>query len=132
MSLIKRLDTHISKPIPYDIDIIEKVGYNFICDDIMRMMESLILKEARAFEILKKQYEEMLAGLPKGSLTLKRGVYYYLNYKEHGKMVSKYVGKKSPETEALREKIEKRRHIEKMLRNIDAELKIAQKVRETE
>lgn len=98
----------------------------------MRMMESLILKEARAFEILKKQYEEILAGLPKGSLTLKRGVYYYLNYKEHGKTVSKYVGKKSPETDALREKIERRRHIEKMLRNIDAELKIAQKVRETE
>ena len=29
MSLIKRLDTHISKPIPYNVDILEKVGYNF-------------------------------------------------------------------------------------------------------
>ena len=51
-------------------------------DEIMRMLENLVLKEARTFEILKKQYEAMLAELPKGSLTLKRGVYYYLNYKE--------------------------------------------------
>ena len=101
-------------------------------DEIMRMLENLVLKEARTFEILKKQYEAMLAELPKGSLTLKRGAYYYLNYKEHGKMISKYVGKKSPEIDSLREKIEKRRHIEKMLRNINAELKIAQKVRDSE
>lgn len=46
-------------------------------DEIMRMLENLVLKEARTFEILKKQYEAMLAELPKGSLTLKRGVYYY-------------------------------------------------------
>ena len=101
-------------------------------DEIMRMLENLVLREAHTFETLKKQYESMLAELPKGSLTLKRGVYYYLNYKEHGKMSSKYIGKESPEIDSLREKIEKRRHIEKMLRNINAELKIAQKVRESE
>ena len=47
-------------------------------------------------------------------------------------MVAKYIGKKSPEIEALREKKEKRRHVAKMLCNIDAELKIAQKVRKSE
>ena len=77
-------------------------------DEIMRMLENLVLKEARTFERLKKQYKAMLAELPKGSLTLKRGVYYYLNYKEHGKMISKYVGKKSPEIDSLREKIKNR------------------------
>lgn len=39
---------------------------------------------------------------------------------------------KLPEIDSLCEKIEKRRHIEKMLHNINAELKIAQKVRESE
>ena len=39
-------------------------------DEIMRMLENLVLKEARTFEILKKQYEAMLAELPKGSLTV--------------------------------------------------------------
>ena len=44
-------------------------------DEIMRMLENLVLREAHTFEILKKQYEAMLAELPKGSLTLKRGAY---------------------------------------------------------
>lgn len=95
----------------------------------MSVIKNMVQKEAAVFEQLKAQYEAMLEELPKGSLTVKKGVYYYLNSKEGEKMISKYVGKASPEIDKLREQIERRRHIEKMLRSVNRELKIADKVR---
>lgn len=73
----------------------------------------------------------MLAMLPKGTLVGcdKNGrTYYYLKYREGKKVVSKYVSKS--EVETIAELIEKRKHIEAMIKSLNEELMIAEKALE--
>ena len=66
-----------------------------------------------------EKYQEALAELPKGTISekqVKGNTYYYMKYREGKKIVSKYIGKK--EIEELKQQIDKRRHIEAMIKSL--------------
>lgn len=97
----------------------------------MNMLIDTIIKERRRIAYMLERYGEMLAMLPKGTLVGcdKNGrTYYYLKYREGKKVVSKYVSKS--EVETIAELIEKRKHIEAMIKSLKEELMIAEKALE--
>lgn len=76
-----------------------------------------------------EKYEEALLALPKGSLSERcvRGkTYYYLKYRENGKVISRYVP--FDQTEEIRSGIEKRKHTETMLLSLKKEQELADKI----
>lgn len=70
-----------------------------------------------------QQYESIILTLPKGSLICKKNSYYYLKYRDGDKVYDEYIGKDSETIKELAEKINYRKHCEKML----SELKIERK-----
>jgi hypothetical protein len=63
-------------------------------------IKAVLREELENSERMKMRYEEELASLPKGSLVrriIKGNEYYYLVYREDGKVRSEYKGKSSPE-----------------------------------
>lgn len=98
------------------------IGMNLITDTIQ--------KEKSRIEYMLKQYNEILARLPKGSIlerNLNNQTYYYLKYREGKKVVSKYIGKSKDTVLPL---LEKRKHTEAMIRSLENELRIAEKALE--
>ncbi len=78
-----------------------------------------------------EKYREILAGLPKGTISEKKvngNTYCYLKYRDGKKVVSKYIGKN--DIESIRGQIEKRRHVEAMIHSLTEEQKFAEKVLE--
>ena len=59
---------------------------------------------------------------------VKQSTYYYLKYREGKKVISRYIPQK--DVEAVREQVEKRRHIETMIRSLQEERAIAEKALE--
>jgi len=63
--------------------------------------------------------------LPKGSLLLRKignNEYFYLKYRENGKNIAKYIGKKNKiDVQELKEKIKKRKHLEGVMKNLNQE-----------
>lgn len=97
----------------------------------MNLLIDTIIKEKRRIAYMLDRYEKMLVMLPKGTLVgcEKNGrTYYYLKYRNGKKVVSKYVGKASVET--IAGQIEKRKHIEAMIKSLKEELGIAEKALE--
>ena len=77
------------------------------------------------------KYQEELETLPKGTISEKKvrqSTYFYLKYREGKKVFSRYIPKKN--VEAVREQVEKRRHIETMIRSLQEERAIAEKALE--
>lgn len=96
----------------------------------MNLIINTILKEKRRIEYMLDEYRGILSRLPKGSVSSveKNGkVYYYLKYRDGKKIITKYLGKDAGEIETL---VEKRKHIEVMIKSLEGELKIAQKALE--
>ena len=63
-------------------------------------IKGVLLEELENSERMKVRYEEELSDLPRGSLVkrlIKGNEYYYLVYREAGKVQSKYRGKSSPD-----------------------------------
>ena len=84
---------------------------------------------------LREVYEKQLADLPKGSLQTKvrnGKKYYYLAYRNNGKTVSDYAGNNEADIVVLRERLERRKGIENLLKAIKKELALMNKVLETE
>lgn len=77
-----------------------------------------------------KEYERLLADLPKGSLICRKKEYYYLKYRREGKVCDEYIGKNSNIVSDLKEKLEQRRHYEKMLSALKQEQKTIHKILE--
>lgn len=95
------------------------------------MILTTVMQEKQRIDYMLEKYQEALAELPKGTISKKQvkgNTYYYLKYREGKKIVSKYIGKK--EIEELKQQIDKRRHIEAMIKSLLEELKIAEKVLE--
>lgn len=77
------------------------------------------------------KYRNELSELPKGSLSAKEvngKKYFYLKYRESNKVCSQYI--RQAEVDMVRQKIEKRKHIEAMISSLENELAIANKVLE--
>ena len=76
------------------------------------------------------KYETELSSLPKGVLitkSIKGNQYYYLQYRDGKKTVSKYIGRQSDKVEELQKQIDRRRYIQLMLKILHEEYATAQK-----
>lgn len=97
----------------------------------MNLIISTMLLEKQRIDYMLAKYQEVLAELPKGTISekqVKDNIYYYLKYREGKKIISKYVRKQ--EIEKLKEQLDKRRHIEAMIKSLLEEQKLANKVLE--
>ena len=92
----------------------------------MSLILETIRQEKVRIEYMISKYSQSLEKLPKGYLS-ERNVngrhYYYLKYREGKKVVSKYISKKDVDT--VKQRLEKRKHIESMLQSLQEELNIA-------
>jgi hypothetical protein len=84
----------------------------------MEVLNGILKEELNRLRKLKKNYENKLKKIPKGSLIrkeIKRNIYYYLNYRDGGKSVFRYLGKlNKEEISKIKEKIEERRKLRKL------------------
>lgn len=97
----------------------------------MNLVISTVKKEKQRIDYMLEKYCEMLARLPKGTISEKKvngNTYCYLKYRDGKKVISKYIGKN--DVEAMREQIEKRHHVEGMIHFLTEEQKLAEKVLE--
>ena len=97
----------------------------------MNLIISTVLQEKQRIDYMLAKYQEALAELPKGTISEKRvkgNTYYYLKYRDGKKVISKYIGK--GDTEELKNQIDRRRHIEAMIKSLLEEQKLAAKVLE--
>ena len=95
------------------------------------MILSTILQEKERIDRMLTKYQEHLGTLPKGTISekkVKQSTYYFLKYREGKKVISRYIPQK--DVEAVREQVEKRRHIETMIRSLQEERAIAEKALE--
>ena len=89
-------------------------------------IKGVLREELENSERMKVRYEEELACLPRGSLVkrvIKGNEYYYLVYREDGKVRSDYRGKSSPEeiaeyAEAKRKRAQYRKQLSKVKKQI--------------
>lgn len=97
----------------------------------MNLILSTILQEKERIDRMLVKYQEELRPLPKGTISekkIKQSTYFYLKYREGKKVISRYIPQK--DVEAIREQVEKRRHIETMIRSLQEERAIAEKALE--
>ena len=90
----------------------------------MSLVSSLLNKESVRNQNMITEYEKELTILPKGSIKMKvigRNSYYYLNYRDGKRVVSKYIGKDEESVNLVREQLAKRHHIELMLKQLKQE-----------
>ena len=79
------------------------------------LIHSAVQQEAVRNEQMILQYEALIEGLPKGSIACRKNGYYYLRYRENGKLYDKYIGKDTEKVDTLREKLALRKHYAEML-----------------
>ena len=97
----------------------------------MSMILSTISREKIRIEYMLAKYQEEYDALPKGTLSEKQvgeKTYYYLKYRSGKKVVSQYISKAN--VNLIREKVERRKHFENMIKSLHEELSVAEKVLE--
>ena len=97
----------------------------------MNMILSMVLQEKQRIDYMLARYHETLSELPKGTISeklIKGNTYYYLKYTDGKKVISKYVGK--DKIQEVRELVEKRRHIEALIKSLTEEQQLATKILE--
>lgn len=105
------------------------VWYNVFV--VKNMLFNIAVKnEAIRNQQMISEYKKLISDLPKGSLICRKNEYYYLKYRENGKMYDKYIGKDMKLIEDIKEKINLRKHYSEMLERLNEEQKIIQKVLE--
>lgn len=99
----------------------------------MNMILSTITKEKARIEYMLVKYREEYKTLPKGTISEKQvgeKTYFYLKYRSGKKVISQYINKAN--VDEIKEQIERRKHIEAMIKSLQEELSIANKVLEGE
>lgn len=94
------------------------------------LIQSVVQNEADRNESMIRQYEALIAELPRGSLICRKKEYYYLKYREGGKIHDEYIGKDPEVVADIRNKLEQRRHYTEMLAALKQEQKAIQKILE--
>jgi len=98
----------------------------------MKILNGVLNEELDRLNKLKKNYEKQIAKLPKGSLirkNVKGNIYYYLNYRQEKKKIFKYIGKlPKKELGNLLDKIEERRKLEKLNKQVKKDIKKLEKM----
>ena len=93
----------------------------------MSFFSLMTKREVTRMTALKQNYEEQLASLPKGTIRKKERNgrnYFYLAYRAEGKVVSEYIGNDESALDVLRERLERRKNIEALLKSIKNELRL--------
>lgn len=111
------------------IDILRFVWYNKAEVRTM-LIDSVVQKEAVRNEQMILQYESLIEALPKGSIACRKNGYYYLRYRENGKLCDKYIGKDTETVDTIREKLALRKHYTEMLSALRQEQKTIHKLLE--
>lgn len=99
----------------------------------MRFFATMTLREAKRMTALRELYEKQFEDLPKGSVHAKERnskKYFYLTYRRDGKVVSEYVGNDESIIDDLKERIERRKGVERLIKDIKKELALMNKVLE--
>lgn len=95
------------------------------------VIKSVFIDEFERNKRLVARYTEELNSLPKGALFLRsigNQRYYYLNFREGKKVVSKFLGKEdSVDVEKLKEQLEQRKKLKVLLKKIKFEQKELEK-----
>lgn len=94
------------------------------------IINNVIEKESLRNEEIIRQYEDLIASLPKGSLICRKKEYYYLKFREDGKLRDQYIGKDPEVISSVREQLEQRKHYVKMLSALKKEQKAIHKILE--
>jgi len=101
-------------------------------EDAMKILNSVLNEELDRLNKLKKNYDIQISKLPKGSLirkNIKGNIYCYLNYRQEKKKIFKYIGKlPKKELDNLLDKIDERRKLEKLNRQVKKDIKKLEKM----
>ena len=96
------------------------------------VIEGMLKEELARNERMIKRYQAELDSLPKGTIVkriINTDEYYYLNYRENKKVISKYLGKADAfNLDDLEKQIKKRQDIIKILRKLKIEEKELKKI----
>lgn len=99
----------------------------------MNIIAALVLREESRNINMRKLYEGEIDALPRGTITKKRvgaNEYYYLKYRKGDKTVTDYLGKDTEKMEQIRQQLQKRKHYEEMLSELNKEHAIIKRVLE--
>ena len=94
------------------------------------LINSVIKSEQVRNDRMIAEYEALISTLPKGSLICRKQEYYYLKYRENGKVCDKYIGKDMELVNDIRNQLERRKHYETMLSRLYDEKKAILKIME--
>lgn len=95
------------------------------------MILRTVMQERQRIEYMLGRYQQVLEQLPRGTISEKAvsgKTYYYLKYRNGKKVVSQYI--RNVEIDTVREQVARRQHIEAMIRSLQDEKAIADKVLE--
>ena len=87
------------------------------------LIGQIIKNESERNEQMIREYEALISELPKGSLICRKNEYYYLKFRDKGKVFDQYIGKDSAVVEEIRQKLALRRHYTEMLSALKREQK---------
>ena len=94
------------------------------------LIQIVVQNEAERNEKMIRQYEELMNNLPRGSLICRKKEYYYLKYREGGKIHDEYIGKDPKTVADIRNKLEQRKHYSQMLYVLKQEQKAIRNILE--
>ena len=104
-----------------------------LAGDIMSLVFTTLSREVKQFRALQDSYEAQLSGLPKGSLRIRERngkSYYYLSYRNGQKVITDYVGNDEDKVNKIKEQLQKRKHIEEILKKLNDEMNCIKKALE--
>lgn len=99
----------------------------------MNLLIRTVRKEKQRIDRMLEAYTKQLDELPKGSVAEKKSgqnIYYYLKYRDGRRVVSKYLGKDETKISQTRALLDKRRHVEAMIKSLREEQALALRVLE--
>lgn len=91
---------------------------------VMQLIYSILEDERKRNEYMLDKYEKELLLLPKGKITpkiTKANTYYYLKYRDGEKVRAKYIGINKEDIAQIAEKLERRKVIEKLVKELKEE-----------
>ena len=97
----------------------------------MSVIKGVLLEEKERNLRMQNLYLQEISMLPKGTIvnkSKKSGDYYYLSYRSGKQVVSDYLGKDIKKVQEVQQNIDKRKHLEGLVKNLKSELKLISKV----
>lgn len=90
----------------------------------MQLIYSVLEDERKRNEYMLRRYENELLLLPKGKITpkiTKANTYYYLKYRDGRKVRAKYIGMNEEDVALVAERLERRKVVEGLIKELKAE-----------